>query len=77
MRGGSQSACPHHLCFVLSRRLPNKGTWMSTEYDPDEYVRGEMDIHAQHAAFNGFIRWSMYIALISIVVCLFLLIFRT
>ncbi|GEM_PF-329370 len=50
---------------------------MSTDYDPDTHVRGEMDISAQHDAFNGFIKWSMYIALVSILVCLFLLIFRT
>jgi len=50
---------------------------MSTDYDPDRYVRGEMDISDQNAAFSGFIKWSMYIALISILVCLFLLIFRT
>lgn len=50
---------------------------MSTDYDPDTHVRGKMDIDAQRAAFSGFIKWSMYIALIAIVVCLFLLIFRT
>ena len=50
---------------------------MSTNYDPDTYVRNEMDITAQRATFDGFIKWSMYITLMSIVVCLFLLIFRT
>ncbi len=50
---------------------------MSTDYDPDRYVRGEMNIDAQHAAFGGFIKWSMYIALLSILVLLFLLVFRT
>lgn len=50
---------------------------MSTHYDPDTHVHGQMDIEAQRAAFSGFIRWSMYIALVSIAVCLFLLIFRT
>lgn len=50
---------------------------MSTDYDPDRYVRNEMDIEAQRATFGGFIKWSMYIALLSILVLLFLLIFRT
>ncbi len=50
---------------------------MSTDYDPDRYVRNEMDIEAQRATFAGFIKWSMYIALLSILVLLILLIFRT
>ena len=50
---------------------------MSTDYDPDRYVRGEMDIEAQNRAFEGFMTWSIRVAVASILVCLFLLIFRT
>lgn len=50
---------------------------MSTDYDPDTHVRGEMDITAQQDAFSGFIKWSVRITIASILVCLFLLIFRT
>ena len=50
---------------------------MSTDYDPDRYVRGEMNIEAQQTAFAGFITWSIRIAVLSALVCLFLLIFRT
>ena len=50
---------------------------MSTDYDPDKYVRGEMDIDTQEAAFAGFITWAIRVTLLSIAVCLFLLIFRT
>ncbi len=50
---------------------------MSTNYDPDKYVRGEMDISDQRAAFEGFMRWAVRVTILSIVVCLFLLIFRT
>ena len=59
------------------RRVLDKGILMSTDYDPDTHVRGKMDIDAQRDAFSGFVKWSMYIALMAIVVCLFLLIFRT
>jgi len=50
---------------------------MSTNYDPDTHVHGQMDIDVQRAAFGGFIKWSTYIAVAAIAVCLFLLIFRT
>ncbi len=50
---------------------------MSMNYDPDNHVRGQMDIEVQRDAFGGFIKWSMYIAIAAIAVCLFLLIFRT
>lgn len=50
---------------------------MSTDYNPDTYVRGEMDTAPQQAAFAGFIKVSLYVSLATIALLLFLLIFRT
>lgn len=41
----------------------------------NDYKRGEMDISDQEKTFDGFIRWSINIALISIAIVVFLAIF--
>ncbi len=48
-----------------------------SNYDPDAYVRNEMDISSQEAAFAGFIKWALRVTYATIAVLLFLLIFRT
>jgi len=42
-----------------------------------KYVHGEMNIAAQEAAFNGFIRWVIRVSSISIAVLIFLAIFNS
>ncbi|RPE66266.1 aa3 type cytochrome c oxidase subunit IV [Pacificibacter maritimus] len=42
-----------------------------------EHKHGEQDIAAQEQAFEGFMKWSTRVAVASIVVLVFLAIFRT
>jgi len=42
-----------------------------------KYVHGEMNVTAQEAAFDGFIRWVSRVAIISIAVLIFLAIFNS
>tara|TARA_R110002096_G_scaffold8802_4_gene35799 strand:- start:3245 stop:3382 length:138 start_codon:yes stop_codon:yes gene_type:complete len=41
------------------------------------HKHGSMDISAQEAAFQGFIRWSIRVSVFTIGVLIFLAIFRT
>jgi len=41
----------------------------------DDYKHGEMDIKDQEKTFSGFMRWSVNIAIVCIVIILFLAIF--
>jgi hypothetical protein len=41
------------------------------------HKHGSMDTSAQEAAFDGFIRWSIRITVVSIAVLTYLAIFRT
>lgn len=50
---------------------------MSADYDPDTFVPGQMDTAPHQAAFAGFIQWAIYISVATILLLLFLLIFRT
>jgi hypothetical protein len=42
-----------------------------------DYKHGEMDISEHERTFSGFIRWSVNIAIVCIVIVLFLAIFAT
>ncbi|MEN8831135.1 MAG: aa3-type cytochrome c oxidase subunit IV [Pacificibacter sp.] len=42
-----------------------------------EHKHGEMDISVQEQSFEGFIKWSTRVAVFSILVAVFLAIFRT
>jgi len=42
-----------------------------------EHKHGEMDITVQEKTFEGFIRWSTYVACFSIFVLLFLAVFNS
>lgn len=42
-----------------------------------EYKHGEMDVSVQEKTFDGFIRWSIRVASISIAVLIFLAIFNS
>lgn len=42
-----------------------------------KHKHGEMDVSAQEHAFDGFIRWSIRITLISIGVLIFMAIFNS
>ena len=42
-----------------------------------KYAHGEMNVVAQEATFNGFIRWVIRVASISIAVLIFLAIFNS
>ena len=42
-----------------------------------KHKHGEMDVSAQEDAFDGFIRWSIRITLISIGVLIFMAIFNS
>lgn len=42
-----------------------------------EHKPGSMDISAQQATFQGFIKWTIYTVYVIIAVLLFLAIFRT
>ncbi|MEM5476361.1 aa3-type cytochrome c oxidase subunit IV [Pacificibacter sp. AS14] len=42
-----------------------------------EHKHGEMDISVQEQSFEGFIKWSTRVAVFSILVLVFLAIFRT
>jgi len=41
------------------------------------YTHGEMNVAAQEETFNGFIRWGIRIASVSIAVLIFLAIFNS
>ncbi|SEL18012.1 aa3-type cytochrome c oxidase subunit IV [Pacificibacter marinus] len=42
-----------------------------------EHKHGEMDISVQEQSFEGFMKWSTRVAVFSILVLVFLAIFRT
>lgn len=42
-----------------------------------EHKHGEMDISVQEQAFEGFMKWSTRVGVFSILVLVFLAIFRT
>jgi len=42
-----------------------------------EHKHGEMDISTQEKTFEGFIRWSKNVAIVSIVILIFLAIFNS
>jgi hypothetical protein len=42
-----------------------------------EHKHGEMDISVQEQSFEGFMKWSSRVAVFSILVLVFLAIFRT
>ncbi|GAA3861582.1 aa3-type cytochrome c oxidase subunit IV [Celeribacter arenosi] len=42
-----------------------------------DHKHGEMNIEAQEKAFDGFIKWSTYVAIFSIGVLIFLAIFNS
>ncbi|MCU4651345.1 aa3-type cytochrome c oxidase subunit IV [Roseibacterium sp. SDUM158016] len=43
----------------------------------NDYKRGEMDISQQEKTFFGFMRWTVNIAIVCILIILFLAIFAT
>lgn len=43
----------------------------------EEHKHGEMDISVQEKTFEGFIKWSTWVAVISILVLIFLAIFNS
>ena len=45
--------------------------------DQDDYKHGEMDITDQEKTFDGFMRWSINVAIVSIVIVIGLAIFAT
>ena len=45
--------------------------------DDSNYKHGEMDITEQEKTFDGFIKWSTNVAIISILIVIFLAIFAT
>lgn len=42
-----------------------------------EYKPGEMDIREHEKTFEGFVRWSVRVAIVSIAVLIFLAIFNS
>lgn len=42
-----------------------------------KHVHGEMNVTAQESTFNGFVRWVIRIAAISIAILVFLAIFNS
>ncbi len=42
-----------------------------------DYKPGEMDIRAQEKTFDGFVRWSVRVAVVSIAALIFLAIFNS
>lgn len=42
-----------------------------------EHKHGEMDITSQEKTFEGFIRWSKNVAIVSILILIFLAIFNS
>jgi hypothetical protein len=42
-----------------------------------KHTHGEMDVSSQHQTFDGFIRWSIRVASISIAALIFLAIFNS
>lgn len=45
--------------------------------DQDDYKHGEMDTTEHEKTFDGFMRWSMNVAIVSIVIVIGLAIFAT
>jgi len=45
--------------------------------DEDDYKDGEMDIAEKEKTFDGFMRWSVNVAIVSIVIVIGLAIFAT
>lgn len=41
----------------------------------NDYKRGEMDITDQEKTFDGFMRWSINVAIVAIAIVIFLAIF--
>jgi hypothetical protein len=42
-----------------------------------EYKQGDMDIRDHERTFEGFVRWSVRVAIVSILVLIFLAIFNS
>lgn len=42
-----------------------------------DYKPGEMDIREQEKTFEGFVRWSVRVAIVSIAILVFLAIFNS
>lgn len=42
-----------------------------------DHKHGEMDITSHEKTFEGFIRWSKYVAIVSILILIFLAIFNS
>ncbi len=45
--------------------------------DKDDYKHGEMDTEMQEKTFDGFMKWTTNVAIISILIVIFLAIFAT